>query len=92
MKTFLVERYLPGVTAGQLEAAAARLARASAELSASGVPVKYLGSTVILEEESCLSRFEGERADDVRRACEHAGVAFARIVETRDLSSGEGEP
>ncbi len=91
MRTFLVERYLPGVTPEQLDAAAAQLAHASEELSASGVLVKYVGSTVILEEESCLSRFESEGADDVRRACEHAGIAFARIVETRDLPSEEGE-
>lgn len=82
----MVERYLPGVTSGQLDDASARLAAASQELTANGVDVRYLGSTFVPEEESCFCRFESARADDVRRACDHAGISFARIVETRDLA------
>lgn len=82
----MVERYLPGVTSGQLDDASARLAAASQELTANGVDVRYLGSTFVPEEESCFCRFESARADDVRRACDQAGISFARIVETRDLA------
>ena len=81
----MVERYLPGVTAAQLDEAGARLAAAARELAADGVGVRYLGSTFVPEEESCFSRFEGADGDAVRSACERAGVAFARIVETRDF-------
>lgn len=83
---YIVERYLPGITIGQLDEASARLAAASAELTATGVEVRYLGSTFVPEEESCFCRFESEDADDVRRACEWAGVSFARIMETRDFA------
>ena len=89
---YMVERYLPGVTASQVDDANARLAAAADELAAHGVGVRYLGSTFVPEEESCFCRFESADADDVRRACEQAGIAFARIVETRDFTpSKEGK-
>ena len=82
----MVERYLPGVTAAQLDEASARLVAASEALSGNGVEMRYLGSTFVLEEESCFCRFESANAEDVRRACERAGVSFARIMETKDFS------
>jgi hypothetical protein len=81
----MVERYLPGVTAGQLDEASTRLATAARELAADGLGVRYLGSTFVPEEESCFSRFESADPEGVRRAFERAGITFARIVETRDL-------
>ncbi len=85
----MVERYLPGITAGELDEASARLAAAARELSADGVRVRYLGSTFVPEEESCFSRFEAADGDAVHDACKRAGVGFARIVETRDISVKE---
>lgn len=82
----MVERYLPGITAGQVDEASTRLAAAALELAAKGVDVRYIGSTFIPEEESCFCRFEGPAAADIRRICEQAGVPFARIVETQDFS------
>jgi uncharacterized protein DUF4242 len=87
----MVERYLPGITPAELDEATARLAAASAELSANGAEVRYLGSTFVPEEESCFCRFESADADDVRRACERAGVSFARILETRDFAPTKEE-
>jgi uncharacterized protein YbjT (DUF2867 family) len=86
MNQYLVEQYLPGVTASQLDDASARLAAAASELAANGVDVRYISSTFIPEEESCFCRFEAHDARDVRRACERAGVALARVVETHDFS------
>jgi len=82
---YLVERYLPGITARQLDDASARLAAAAIELAADGVEVRYISSTFIPEEESCFCRFEVRDANAVRRACERAGLELARIVETRDF-------
>jgi hypothetical protein len=91
VKRYLVERYLPGVTDGQLDEAGERLAAAAKRLAADGVEVRYVGSTFVPEEESCFCRFEGASRDEVERACVHAGVPFARIVETRDFPSGKEE-
>jgi hypothetical protein len=86
MTEYMVERYLPGITTGQLDEASARLAAASEELAEGGLHVRYLGSTFVPDEESCFCRFESADADGVRRACERAGVPFARILETRDFT------
>jgi hypothetical protein len=91
VKKYLVERYLPDITAGQLDEASERLAAAARGLAAQGVEVRYIGSTFVPEEESCFCRFEGAAADDVRCACEQAGVPFARIVETHDFSPSKEE-
>ena len=91
MKEFLVERYLPGATDGQLDEAGGRLAAAAERLAAEGVDVRYIGSTFVPEEESCFCRFESTGPEEVERACEQAGVPFARIVETRDFPSRREE-
>jgi hypothetical protein len=87
----MVERYLPGIDAVELDEASRRLAAAARALTAQGLEVRYLGSTFVPEEESCFCRFESAGADDVRRACEQAGVQFARIVETHDFSASREE-
>jgi Nickel responsive protein SCO4226-like len=90
VKKFMVERYLPGVTAGQLDQATRGLASAAAALAAEGVLVRYLSSTFVPTEESCFCRFEGGTADDVRLVCEQARVPYARIFETHDFAPSTG--
>lgn len=87
----MVERYLPGVTQEAFEKLRKRIATAAEEVAADGAQVRYVGSTFVPEEESCFCRFESANADDVRRACEQAGIPFARIVETRDFASVKEE-
>jgi hypothetical protein len=89
MKNYLVEQYLPGVSALQLEEASAQLAAAAMELAEQGIKVRYINSTFIPEEESCFCGFESVDAESVRRACEQAGVPFARIVETHNFFPNE---
>lgn len=81
MKTFMVERYLPGWSAEQLEAVSAKLAAATV-----GTKLRYRGSTLVPSEESCFCHFEGATTDEVRRVCDDVGVPYARIVETHNLS------
>jgi hypothetical protein len=51
--------------------------------------VRYLGSTYLPSDESCLCRFEAETAEDVRDANEVAGVPFARIVSAEEIGVTE---
>jgi hypothetical protein len=44
MITYVVERRLPGVAAGDLTAAATRARDAADQLSREGMPIRYLGS------------------------------------------------
>ncbi len=87
MTTYLVERYLPGLRAKELRATTARAASAAAELAASGVAIRYLGSTLVPEDEGCLCWFEAESAAVIAAANERAAAPFARIVEARCISS-----
>jgi Protein of unknown function (DUF4242) len=91
VKKYLVERYLPGATDGQLDEAGERLAAAAGRLAAEGVDVRYVGSTFVPEEESCFCRFESAGREEVERACEQAGLQFARIVETREFPPSKEE-
>jgi hypothetical protein len=85
MVAWIVERYLPGATREDVDAAALQLAVAARALAAGGVQIRYLGSTFVAAEEYCICRFESMAADDVRLVCEHAGVSYARIVQAQEL-------
>ena len=85
MVAWIVERYLPEATREEVDEAAARLAAATLALAARGVEIRYLGSTFVSAEGYCICRFESVTADDVRLACERAGVSYARIVQAQEL-------
>ena len=85
MPTYLVERYLPGRNRAWLEAALARLGTQRQRAA-------HLGSTYVPADDSCLCRFQATSADDVRDANEIAGVPFARIVATEELTVGQPQP
>jgi Protein of unknown function (DUF4242) len=87
--TYLVERYLPGLSHAELLAAAARVSAAGAELTAEGLPVRYLGSLVVPGEEACFCEFEGPSVEAVELANHRAGVPFARVLPVRRISSGD---
>lgn len=86
---FVVERYLPGISAEELRAVAERLGAAAANLSARGKEIRYLGSTFVPEEESCFCRFEASSVRVVRDACRAAEVPYARILEARAVAQQE---
>ena len=54
-------------------------------MAADGTQITFLGSTFVAAEEYCFCRFESGSAADVERACELAGISYARIVAGRDL-------
>jgi hypothetical protein len=85
VRKYLVERYLPGMTARELDDASARLAAMAQELAAEGVGVRYAGSTYLPREESCFCRFEASSREVVASVCERADVPFARIHAVRSF-------
>lgn len=70
---------MPGMDEDALLEALSRLEKVTSELRTEGEVVRYLGSTVILDEEACFSEFAASSEDVVRRANERAAVPFARI-------------
>jgi hypothetical protein len=80
MGTYMVERYLPGVTEKELHAAIGRLQAAAAQLQAEGVAIRYLGSTFTPEDQCCFCLFASASPAAVQEANERALFPFARIV------------
>lgn len=86
MTTYLLEHYFPGLSSDELALTAARGASVTAEVAATGIAIRYLGSTLVPADEASLCCFEAESAAGVAAANERAGTPFARIVETRRIS------
>ena len=80
MNSYLVERYLPGVSEAELRIALDRLHEACTELSARGNPVRYVGSMFLPEEETCFCRIDGDSPGTAAKANEIAQLPFARIT------------
>jgi uncharacterized protein DUF4242 len=72
---FLVERYVPSMTAAELEAAIARFD----ELPQARV--RHLWTILVAAEDTCLSVFEGTDAAAVEEANVQAGFHLDRVVE-----------
>lgn len=70
---YVVERYLPGLAGSDLLAALDRLASEAAD-------VRYLGSTIVLEDEACFCQFEGPSEEAVAEANRRANAPFDRVV------------
>lgn len=89
MPTFMVERYLPGVEYDTFAEAVQRAASAAAAMTELGVPVRYLGSMFVAEEECCFCRFEGRDVEAVREANRRAGLPFWRVIGAHFIEVSE---
>jgi Nickel responsive protein SCO4226-like len=78
---YVVERYLPGLEQPRLLRMLGKLGQVTEELRAEGTEVRYMGSTIVPDDEACFCQFEGASEAAVAEANERAGVPFARIVE-----------
>lgn len=78
---YLAECLWPGVREADLRDLDDRARRCAADVSSDGRPVRFLGSTLILEDEVVQYTFEGS-ADAVREVAERAGIPFDRLLES----------
>jgi hypothetical protein len=88
---YLAECFWPGVREADLSALDDRATASTAELSAGGEIVRYLGSLLMPQDEVVLCRFEGSELA-VRRAAERAAIPFERILEARHSPWATGPP
>jgi hypothetical protein len=77
---FVVERYLPDLDRDALRNALERLEPIVARIRSEGTPIRYLGSTIVLEDEACFCHFEADSVAAVADANRRAGIAYHRIV------------
>ena len=78
---YVVERYLPGLDQERLVGLLGKLGQVTQELRAEGTQVRYLGSTIVPDDEACFCQFEGASEAAVAEANKRAEVPFDRIVE-----------
>jgi hypothetical protein len=78
---YLVERFLPGDPAARLAAVGDRARGFAEQLWSEGIQVRYLGSTMVPQDQTCFCLFEGPSAEAVREVNTRAGLAFERILE-----------
>jgi hypothetical protein len=77
---YVVERYLPGLFRADLLPRLSRLEPVLEELRGEGSVVRYLGSTIVLEDEACFCEFESPSETAVAEANRRADLPFDRIV------------
>ncbi len=87
MPSYLVERYLPGITSEQLMAAAGRARDTTAQMTKEGTQIRYLRSTFIPQDETCFCQFDGPSVEAVKTANDRAQIPFDRIVEAIHVSA-----
>jgi hypothetical protein len=82
---FLVERYVPSASKEHLAAQTAAAEVAARELRGEGMSVRYLWSTFLPSEETCLCLFEAPDRWAVEEVNRRAGFPFDRVVEAVDV-------
>lgn len=77
---YVVERYLPGLSRADLLSRLSKLELVIEELRVEGSAVRYIGSTLVLQDEACFCEFEASSVTVVTEANRRADLPFDRIV------------
>ena len=78
MPTYLVEVYLPRSRAHEARATGRRARAAAEQLSREGVPIRYVRTTYLPDDETCFHHFEALTPAAVEEASRRAGSARPR--------------
>jgi Protein of unknown function (DUF4242) len=87
MATFMVERFLPGVSAGQPAAVELLAKQLAMHLSTEGGTVRHLRSLFVPQDEQCFLLFQATSAHALAETLERLGIAYERIAEVIDLTA-----
>jgi hypothetical protein len=86
--TYLVERYLPGITGGALERLCNRVRARAAAMRAEGTAVAHISTTLLPDEEAVFCLFEAPTADVVAEVNRGARAPFDRITAAVPVALG----
>jgi hypothetical protein len=89
---YVVERYLPGLLRSDLLRGLSHLERALDTPRGEAAAVRYLGSTIVIQDEACFCQFEGPSDAAIAEANRRAGLPFDRIVPAVTVTPTKGEP
>ncbi|HEY7937711.1 MAG TPA: hypothetical protein VID26_11350 [Candidatus Limnocylindrales bacterium] len=79
-RTFLVERYWPGVDEAIARSVVANLERAAQAMTSEGTPVEHVGSILMPADQVVFSIIEAADEGVARRVNERANVPLDRIA------------
>jgi len=85
MPSYLVEVYLPRTRAHEAPATARRARVAAEQLSDEGVPIRYVRTTYLPDDETCFHHFEAGTPAAVEEASRRAALGRARIVPAIEM-------
>jgi hypothetical protein len=86
MAVYMVERHLPGITMDQLGAAQKAAISTGQEMTTQGKSIRYIRSTFVPREASCMCLFEASNAAIVEELNRKANIPFTRVIEAVDLT------
>jgi len=89
---FLAEIYAARSDEDAVTLGADRARRAAEALATEGVPVRYLRTIFVPEDETCLVLYEADSAEAVREAARRAGLAFERVAEAVSVPTDGRRP
>jgi hypothetical protein len=93
LNRYLVELERPEEGWARLQQTAADARAAAAALRAEGVPVRFLRSVFVPEDDACFLLYEGPSPRAVREAAERSAAAVSRIAGAAKLHAArEREP
>ena len=84
MRSYLIEIYLPRSRADGAADSARRARSVVEELASEGVPIRYVRTTFLPDDETCFHVVEAPSADAVGELCRRAGLEHVRIVAAVD--------
>ena len=86
MPSYLVEVYLPRSRAHEARVTGRRARTAAEQLAREGVPIRYVRTTYLPDDETCFHLFEAPTAAAVEEASRRAALARVRIVQAIETS------
>ena len=78
--SYLVEMYVPRARAGDAHASGRRARAAAEEMSHGGVPIRFVRTTALPDDETCFHLVEAPSSAEVGALCRRAGLGHVRIV------------
>lgn len=84
MPSFLVEAYLPTSRADEVRAGGLRARIAAEQLAAEGVPLRYVRTMYLPQDETCFHVFEAATSTDVEEVSRRAALGATRIVAVQE--------
>lgn len=86
MPSYLVEAYLPRSRAHEARASGGRARAAAEELSREGMPIRYVRTTFLPDDETCFHLFEAPSVEVVEEASSRAELGHTRVVPAIETS------